>query len=84
MEKELKELLAELFKHYKESHCTQGGDGDISGDKVVCYGCGVTIHYDEQFREFPPLIHKDECPVTVMGNRIKDFLKKRTQDETGK
>ncbi len=80
MDKELKELLAELFKHYKESHCVQGEDGLAGADTASCYGCGAKVDYDFELKEWPLMIHKDDCPVTVMGNKIKDFLKKRNQD----
>lgn len=76
MDKELKDLLADLYKHYKESHWTQSITDDGSGqDEAYCYGCCVEVHYDEHLKEWPPLIHKETCPTVVMGNRIKAYLK---------
>jgi hypothetical protein len=80
MDQELKDLLAELFKHYKESHCVQGEDGLAGADKVSCYGCGAKIEYDDQMKEWPPMVHTEDCPTTIMGKKIKDFLKKRMQN----
>ncbi len=76
MDSELKSIFAELFKHYKETHITQSVTDDGSGrDEAWCYGCHVTIHYDENLKEWEPLIHNDTCPTITMGKRIKAYLK---------
>lgn len=75
MDSVLKELLSDLFKHYKESHNTQTITDDGSGkDELFCYGCGVEVKYDEILKQFPQIIHLEICPTVKMGKRIKAYF----------
>ncbi len=67
---ELKNLLIDLYTHYKDTSIVDNG-----GETISCHECGNSIDYDPINKTFPEFCHKDNCPTKVMASRIKTFLK---------
>jgi hypothetical protein len=71
MDKEVEDLIKDLYKYYSESHVDQQ-----EHHRAVCISCFAFTEYDKQKDEWPKIKHHDDCDVVKMRKRIRAILEK--------